>query len=137
MITFHDIRSHIVSTYGAEQSESDQHSVSLEISTTKDGRRQRVTLSEVQAADGDRYLAISTTIAALADLDPVECLRFNKKIVRGYLAVTNLGDEAYVIMCATLPLSTLDLDQLERCITAIALSADRLEADFTGGGDVF
>lgn len=137
MTSFDEIRRHIAAHYEIAERGAGSKYITLLVATGREGRRQALTVHEVNGDDGTTYLAISTPVAPLTAVDPLYCLRLNNLMVRGYLSVTDAGREPYLLLCATMPVATLELERLDACLTSLAQTGDNLEAEFTEGGDRF
>lgn len=131
------VRAHLASRHGIDTpAGAPPEVIEFVVATGRTGRRQRLTAQVVHAKDDTAYLAISTPVAPLSLANPVSCLRLNNRLVGGYLSVDS-SDPPYIMMCATLPMETLDGPRLDRVVANLARSADALEDDLTEGRDRF
>jgi hypothetical protein len=91
------------------------------------GRKQGMFLAEIKGDDGRRFLRVETPVIPLEDFDAEKCLRINLMQRVGYLAVGDLENTAFIKLCENLPYATLNGEELEYVINAIAPMADRFE----------
>jgi hypothetical protein len=96
------------------------------------GRTQQVVVAHFRALDRD-FIEIRTPVCGEAALDPRAALKHNSTCHIGALA---LHDGIYYLVHKAL-LRTLDNEEFELPLHAMALHADTLEARHTSGLDAF
>ncbi len=111
--------------------------VGLEIPTGKHNRHQSVFLAELKDDDDHRYIRIETTVAPLANHDPVKALRINLMLRVGYLAVGDLESVPFLKLCANMAYRDMSEPALVQTIRRIAELGDEIEQALTHGGDWF
>ncbi|AKS42571.1 hypothetical protein [Wenzhouxiangella marina] len=109
----------------------------LEVPVGDSGRRQSVFVAELKSQEGKRFLRFETTVAPLADHDPVKCLRVNLMLRTGYLAVGDLEGLPFLKLCENLPYSAVDGHMLDYVIEQVAELGDKIEVTLNKGGDWF
>lgn len=132
MDSFEDVRSHLSAHY--KLSANDPYLISTEI-TLPESRRQGVYLADLESEDGRRYLRISSPISPMARVNAERCLKFNWEQRVGYLAVSDIGQRAYLHICENRPYSGLDGGEIDHIIHSLAPLADQLEKAFNEGKD--
>ncbi|MGF6711834.1 hypothetical protein QFZ41_002798 [Luteibacter sp. W1I16] len=129
---FEAIRSHLGGIHKLRQNEPYIISFDLEL---PDGRHQGIYLAELEDADGQRFLRLSTPIGPLAGVDARRCLRFNWEQRTGYLAEADLDGSPYLHLCENRPYDYLDERELARLIEELGAIGDQLEQVVNGDAD--
>jgi hypothetical protein len=111
--------------------------VGLEIPTGDRGRHQSVFLAEIRDDSDRRYLRIETTVAPLAQHDPVKALRINLMLRVGYLAVGDLESVPFLKLCENMAYRELSESSLIDTIRRVAELGDEIEQALMHGGDWF
>jgi hypothetical protein len=101
-----------------------------------EGRKQSIFLAEIKANDGRRFLRVETPVVPLDDFDAEKCLRINLMQRIGYFAVGDLDSTAFIKLCENMPYATLNGEQLEYVVKAIAPMADRFEQVLQDDSDI-
>lgn len=91
------------------------------------GRKQSIFLAEIKGDDGRRFLRVETPVVPLEAFDAEKCLRINLMQRVGYLAVGDLENTAFIKLCENMPYATLNGEELEYVVNAVAPMADRFE----------
>ena len=100
-------------------------------------RHQSVFLAELKGDDDRRYLRIETTVAPLAQHDPIKLLRVNLTLRTGYLAVGDLESVPFLKLCDNIAYRYLSEEMLDDEIRRIAELGDEIERMLVQGGDWF
>lgn len=114
----------------------DKFLIGLEIPTSGD-RHQSVFLAEIKDDDDRRYLRVETTVAPLAQHDPVKLLRINLTLRTGYLAVGDLESVPFLKLCENIAYRYMSEEMLYDEIRRIAQLGDEIEKMLVHGGDWF
>ncbi|PKL94824.1 MAG: hypothetical protein CVV18_07690 [Gammaproteobacteria bacterium HGW-Gammaproteobacteria-8] len=114
----------------------DKFLIALEIPTSGE-RHQSVFLAEIKDDDDRRYLRLETTVAPLAQHDPVKLLRINLTLRVGYLAVGDLEGIPFLKLCENIAYRYLSDEMLYDEIHRIARMGDDIEKMLVHGGDWF
>lgn len=124
MHSFEDVRSHLASKYELE--DNDPYLISFEVPLA-DQRRQGLFLAELDTEQGRKYLRVSTPVAPIDARNATKCLRFNWEQRVGYLALSDIGGEAYLHLCENRPFHGLSGQELDAIVLELAHLADKLE----------
>ncbi len=128
MPTWPEIQQHARHTYSLQQDEEDFFSL---VFRYDDDRTQKIWVRHFSAMDAE-WLEFRSVVCRGTELRPEVALRKNADFVIGALALDK--DDDYVLV-HNAPLATMDLDEFERPLHAIAYSADRLERRFAADND--
>ncbi|MDT8409513.1 MAG: hypothetical protein RQ741_07930 [Wenzhouxiangellaceae bacterium] len=135
MLTFSEIRSYVEQNYDVVFDE--KFVLGLELPAGDSERRQGIFLAEIKSPDDRRFLRLETTVAPLADHDPVKVLRVNLMLRIGYLAVGDMEGIPFLKLCHNLTYRNLDADLLDYYIRHFASLGDGMEETLTHGKDYF
>ncbi len=123
MPTWPEIQQHARHTYKLQQDEADFFSL---VFRYDDERTQKIWVRHFSAMDTE-WLEFRSVVCRRTELPPEVALRKNADLIIGALALDE--DDDYILV-HNAPLATMDLDEFERPLHAIAYSADRLEQRF-------
>ena len=99
------------------------------------GRRQSVLVDESQDPLDERLVRLSSTCGP-ADPEHFErALRMNSRIAHGAIAVRRIDGRDRFVMVDSYPASTLDAEAVRRSAWEVAVYADELERELTGGDE--
>jgi hypothetical protein len=135
MQNFEQIRAHASSHYSVRT--SDPYLIGIEMTLDQGKRHQCIFLSEIEGDDGRKYLRVSTAVAPMTGVDPKRALSFNWEQRVGYLAVSELEGSPYLQLCENRPYTGLTAAEIDRVVIEIGGLGDRLERNFSAGGDLF
>lgn len=133
--TFAELSAHVKQRFNVVHEE--KFVIGLEVPVDEHGRRQSLFLAELHDADDHRVLRVETTVAPMAQHDPVKALRINLLLRVGYLAVGDLEGVPFLKLCANLPYRSLTAEMIDDRIARIASLGDEIEETLTGGKDYF
>lgn len=133
--TFAELSAHIKKRFNVVHEE--KFVIGLEVPVDDQGRRQSLFLAELRDADDHRVLRVETTVAPMAQHDPVKALRINLLLRVGYLAVGDLEGVPFLKLCANIPYRSLTPEMIDDRIIRIATLGDNIEQTLTGGKDYF
>ncbi|MEM7055192.1 MAG: hypothetical protein AAF446_11720 [Pseudomonadota bacterium] len=133
--TFAELCAHVELEFNVVHEE--KFVIGLEVPIGNGGRRQSLFLAELRDADDHRVLRIETTVAPLAQHDPVKALRINLLLRVGYLAVGDLEGVPFLKLCENLAYRNLKPAMIHDHIIRIAVLGDEIEQSLTGGSDYF
>jgi hypothetical protein len=128
MPTWGEIQEHVRSKYTLSKDEERHFALVWEY---EGGRTQQVFVRPFSAYDQD-WVEFRTFVCAESEMSPRVALRKNESFVFGALALDDDGD---YVMIYSAPLATLDPEELEMPLNALARVADRLEEEHTAKDD--
>jgi len=123
--TFTEVRDYVSARYQLMIDEP--FLLGFECPVGDEGRKQSIFLAEIKGDDGRRFLRVETPVVPLEDFDAEKCLRINLMQRIGYFAVGDLEATAFIKLCENMPYATLNGEQLDYVVSAIAPVADRFE----------
>ena len=127
MPTWNEIQEYARSKYKLQNDEENYFNL---VWSYEDGRSQLVRVKRFTVGDGEEEWVEFLSVVGPGDCMPHNvALKKNSGFVVGALAIDGDGD---LIMVHNAPLASLDPDEFERPLRAVARTADRLEEDFTG-----
>lgn len=135
MQTFKSIRQHLTGA-GFNVVLQDEGVASIELSLEQGTRYQTIFLSELQDEDGRPYLRVSSAVAVADGVDVTRALKFNWQSRVGYLAIGEMGGDAYLQLCENRPFEGLDGAEVHRLVLDIGGTSDRMERALSGERDV-
>ncbi|MCB0328909.1 MAG: hypothetical protein KDD70_04580 [Bdellovibrionales bacterium] len=135
MLEFKTIRGHIVNRY--QITDDGDLSLRIILEVGEIGRTQGIALCETERGDGSKYLYLNTPVAEMRRIDPKTCLKINLMQPIGHLALTDIEDTPYVVMCHMMPYNNLTFEDLDYTIHYLAATADRLENGIMDGEDLY
>jgi len=130
MPTWDDIRELVRSRYQLDDDEKEWFSLIFEYDS---GRTQKIFVRKI-AVLGVDWLEFRSAVCKESEMEHRVALRKNVELGLGALALDADGD--YVLIYAA-PLPTMDLEELDLPLHAIAATADQLELEYSGGKDEF
>ena len=130
MPTWGEIQEYARSKYKLADDEADWFAVIFDY---EDGRTQKIAVSRFDAFEKE-WVEFSSSVCKGSQMPASVALRRNADFVVGSLALDEDGD--YTLMYSA-PLETLDPDEFEIPLHAIARTADELEHEFAKGADDF
>jgi hypothetical protein len=125
MPTWDELQAHARKTYTLSLDESDYFGLVFSYS---DGRSQQIVVARFQAYEKD-WIRFRTFVCAEADLNLRVALRKNEGFTIGALALDADGD---FCLQHTAQLATLDPEEFEVALGALAGAADTLEEEHSG-----
>jgi hypothetical protein len=128
MPSWSEIQEYARSKYILQNDEDDWFALVFEYES---GRTQKIRVKKFEAFDSD-WIEFRSMVCKGTELAPKVALRKNFEFVIGALALD--GDDDYVLL-HNAPLATLDIEEFERPLKAIARTADALEQDYSEGND--
>lgn len=135
MRTFKLIRQHLADV-GFDVILQDEGVASIELSLEHGSRRQTIFLSELHDEDGRPYLRVSSAVAPASGVDAARALNFNWQSRVGYLAIGDMGGQAYLQLCENRPFESLDGAEVHRMVLDIGGTSDRMERLISGERDL-
>ena len=133
--TFAELSAHVQQEFNVVHEE--KFVLGLEVPIGQDGRRQSLFLAELRDSDDHRVLRVETTVAPLAQHDPVKALRINLLLRVGYLAVGDLEGVPFLKLCDNVAYRSLTPQVIGDRIVRVAALGDEIEQSLTGGNDYF
>ncbi len=130
--TFAELSAHVKTHFNVVHEE--KFVLGLEVTTGSEQRRQSLFLAELRDADDQRVLRVETTVAPLAQHDPVKALRVNLMLRVGYLAVGDLEGIPFLKLCDNVQYQSLTPGVINEHIHCIASLGDEIEQALTGDG---
>lgn len=130
MATWEEVQQHIARNYRFEHLSPTSLKMVFQID---EERTQAVVVSLETLMDGaEEWAEISSAVGPLDDVNLKATLREVGGLVCGGLA----ADGNLLVFRHVVPLENLDVNEFERPLRLVVLSADKLEREF-GGGDTF
>jgi len=126
MPTWGEIQQYARSNYKLADDEADWFSVIFEY---EDGRTQKISISRFEAFE-TQWIEFSSAVCKGSEMPAEEALRRNADFVVGALALDPEGD---INLMYSAPLDTLNEEEFEVPLHAIARTADELEREFAKG----
>ncbi|MEM1081498.1 MAG: hypothetical protein AAGH65_07935 [Pseudomonadota bacterium] len=130
--TFAELSEHVKQHFNVVHEE--KFVLGLEVDTGDDTRRQSLFLAELRDSDDHRVLRVETTVAPLAQHDPVKALRVNLLLRVGYLAVGDLEGIPFLKLCENVAYRSLTPVVINDRIVRVARLGDEIEQTLTGDG---
>jgi hypothetical protein len=128
MPSWPELKEYAKSKYVLDDDAEDDFSLIFELPT---GRTQKVGITRFVAFDRD-FIEIRSYVCKGPQLDPTVALRKNEEMAIGALALDDEGDYCLVYSIA---LDTMDPDEFEIPLHALAHVADELEAHYAKSDD--
>lgn len=101
--------------------------------TLPDGRGQTVFIEDSDHHTEQRLLTIFSTCCPVQPAYFERALRLNARVSHGGIAIRDLEGQSYFIMVDTYPRATVDPEEIRKSVLEVALQADLVERDLTGG----
>lgn len=129
MATWRDFKAFVKSGYEIEQEETDMLQLLLE---ANGGRSQVVYLWHRRLMKGtEDWLVMESPFAEIGEADIATVLdRAGEMVCGGVVAI-----DGFAYFRHALPLENMDINEFERPLRLVTLSADRLEHQISGGDD--
>lgn len=126
MASWDDLVAHMRSAYGLDF-EDESGRVGLTFSLD-DGRSQRVLVSLAESAEMGRWAQVGGVIGEFSEIDLASAVRLTENHITGAIGCS--GDLVTVI--DSFPLDSLDTNDLDMTLRAIAIASDALKKRLTG-----
>ena len=126
MASWEDVVGYVKDTYEVEELRDGSITLAFDVG---DGRLQNAVVSSVASVDGDEWLIIESAIGELADINLRSALARISGLLCGGLAMVT---DTLVGLRHAVPIENLDVNEFERPLALVTLSADHLEALLDG-----